>query len=149
MSRGFNRTFMELKDVSGVSLPPTKCGFQSHLYGIERMVAILQQTRSGVSIAPLWNWKRLIIPRCSLAVRFNRTFMELKVGRTLEKVLKCDVSIAPLWNWKVLISRMRLLAIGFNRTFMELKDEVEVVDVVRPVVSIAPLWNWKEELESI
>ena len=54
---GFNRTFMELKERFGMLILPM-VGFQSHLYGIER----------------------LFIPIIfGFVVCFNRTFMELKV----------------------------------------------------------------------
>ena len=50
----FNRTFMELKDdslIDGLAI----LRFQSHLYGIERLVALHLSFLLLVSIAPLWN----------------------------------------------------------------------------------------------
>ena len=118
-----------------------------------------------VSIAPLWNWKmktllcelleavfqshlygieRKVTHDCKQeAERFNRTFMELKVGTHPRASLACSVSIAPLWNWKLLVADecshvfvfqshlygiesafapcARKTTLCFNRTFMELK----------------------------
>ena len=182
----FNRTFMELKGdhhvihiiVYHVSIAPlwnwkrkvqlrTDCGllFQSHLYGIESDILDWLDGGLGVSIAPLWNWKTIDASSMPVNERFNRTFMELKVGRTLEKVLKCEfqshlygierticehviahgkVSIAPLWNWKGHHARASLYHhAGFNRTFMELKDCLVLTLRNATPVSIAPLWNWK------
>ena len=117
---GFNRTFMELKVIRQVG-HALLAEFQSHLYGIERMLSTRQRRACRVSIAPLWNWKcGDVLPRRSIS-RFNRTFMELKVKtvkgakmatgfqshlygiercKYLCQDLRGSVSIAPLWNWK-------------------------------------------------
>ena len=123
----FNRTFMELKEVSCLDW----------------------NAPSGVSIAPLWNWKwKRPHRRRRRRQSFNRTFMELKVDTCLLLLLRwlfqshlygiesriCRqgspwrwVSIAPLWNWK---------------------DSIEAPGTAQRGVSIAPLWNWKLRLYS-
>ena len=50
----FNRTFMELKEVSELRNHEIKT-FQSHLYGIESIFPRSVERRALVSIAPLWN----------------------------------------------------------------------------------------------
>ena len=96
----FNRTFMELKVASGawLGLPPK---FQSHLYGIESVQCNPTKKQVKVSIAPLWNWKFWGFGYLCLHHCFNRTFMELKVGKGLKSIGSSIVSIAPLWNWKI------------------------------------------------
>ena len=75
---GFNRTFMELKDEKRNVLVIMR-GFQSHLYGIERLQRHGVREPATVSIAPLWNWKQVS--------SWWSHYLSL-------------VSIAPLWNWK-------------------------------------------------
>ena len=100
IDEGFNRTFMELKVV---------------------MAAIPVWTRT-VSIAPLWNWKRLskdITGKCSsvsIAPLWNWKIDNLHM---IDRYL--IVSIAPLWNWKRVEVVEEVLRKCFNRTFMELK----------------------------
>ena len=119
----FNRTFMELKFLQLPSYPCCRC----------------------VSIVPLWNWNGLAgcvirllllfqsylygiemiavyILQAAEVVRFNRTFMELKLlvyhGRS--RRTRC-----------------------FNRTFMELKFPLHpACHQTSCFVSIVPLWNW-------
>ena len=118
----FNRTFMELKEMVSYNLL-RRFKFQSHLYGIESLSDVKVSDIPFVSIAPLWNWKTVLMPILMPVIGFNRTFMELKVWmllRLLALVIKfqshlygiesCllmayhinlkNVSIAPLWNWK-------------------------------------------------
>ena len=140
---GFNRTFMELKDICQLSVY-VKSKFQSHLYGIESWQNKGRHSGDGVSIAPLWNWKGGAWPQ-SIASRW--------------------VSIAPLWNWKCRSSIAWNHHRCFNRTFMELKVNMSTMgdvaasfqshlygieslcgdstDAEQVKVSIAPLWNWK------
>ena len=77
LASGFNRTFMELKERDG-NYPTPMSRFQSHLYGIERCVYLAGFLVTGVSIAPLWNWKSAAGLRLEVWYSFNRTFMELK-----------------------------------------------------------------------
>ena len=138
----FNRTFMELKGPKRVriiilwwvSIAPLwnwksvepwegleRGAFQSHLYGIERLLRFSSSAGMTVSIAPLWNWKtvnRMRIPKC---LSFNRTFMELKVRNGVKPRYCLAVSIAPLWNWKPIRGASVGAFESFNRTFMELK----------------------------
>ena len=140
--QSFNRTFMELKDGGepdaplpyDVSIAPLwnwksvepwegleRGAFQSHLYGIERLLRFSSSAGMTVSIAPLWNWKtvnRMRIPKC---LSFNRTFMELKVRNGVKPRYCLAVSIAPLWNWKPIRGASVGAFESFNRTFMELK----------------------------
>ena len=61
---------------------------------------LVVQPNNRVLIVPLWNWNRLSSLTAARMVRFNRTFMELKLlGRK---------EITDISN-------------SFNRTFMELK----------------------------
>ena len=98
--QSFNRTFMELKDGGepdaplpyDVSIAPLwnwksvepwegleRGAFQSHLYGIERLLRFSSSAGMTVSIAPLWNWKDGGRSTKAVGVySFNRTFMELK-----------------------------------------------------------------------
>ena len=155
---------MELKANTGDRSAATNT-FQSHLYGIERMITARVLWFVEVSIAPLWNWKKFGVRWAGCRV---------------------PVSIAPLWNWKSRCGRSRashhpfqshlygiesdvglilhLCHFRFNRTFMELKEisnhfnlqhnlfqshlygiESDNFQFVKRValVSIAPLWNWK------
>ena len=57
-----------------------------------------------------------------LTFSFNRTFMELKSMDGCWLSDRADVLIVPLWNWNVPPkARNRACFWGFNRTFMELK----------------------------
>ena len=103
-------------------MPVSLLTFQSHLYGIERVIQGREPGRVQVSIAPLWNWKSRLGLKPASSSSFNRTFMELKDASTPLEALLQTVSIAPLWNWKI-FSLLR--------------------KVLERVVSIAPLWNWK------
>ena len=88
----FNRTFMELKVRSvtdNVYLP----WFQSHLYGIERILQRNNKTHINC---------------------FNRTFMELKGKFTRTFTVTSFVSIAPLWNWKLYKARATVLFLQFQ-----------------------------------
>ena len=95
----FNRTFMELK-VNTSSVPWAGAGFNRTF--MELKVVQVRQGCSGVrvSIAPLWNWKRVVFGLYTRVWGFNRTFMELKARTT-------RTPPTP--------------ATSFNRTFMELK----------------------------
>ena len=125
----FNRTFMELKVlIREWSLLPME--FQSHLYGIESLRLFCKPSRLLVSIAPLWNWKKIYTALHAVHDGFNRTFMELKVHAVYHKVQGAHVSIAPLWNWKFPLFRLLNRTDGFNRTFMELKGNTNRVRAV-------------------
>ena len=54
-------------------------------------------------------------------MRFNRTFMELKLQRQRYEEAGINVLIVPLWNWNRLAAAYTWDLDGFNRTFMELK----------------------------
>ena len=97
----------------------------------------------AVLIVPLWNWNQINQALSGDAMRFNRTFMELKslmraAGAAHEKVL-----IVPLWNWNLIdkdwVKQRRW---SFNRTFMELKSDWQKLGKAKKVVLIVPLWNW-------
>ena len=81
----------------------------------------VESLTAKVSIAPLWNWKKLGLLSVSGGKSFNRTFMELKGGFALLPYPGSMVSIAPLWNWKRWWPDRRRPVPRFNRTFMELK----------------------------
>ena len=144
--------------------------FQSHLYGIESGIYRRRSTKTRVSIAPLWNWKKWSVITCSavlafqshlygiergqelsnlrFADRFNRTFMELKVLLIFAKEFQIPSFQSHLYgieSWKGF--RKKNLLMGFNRTFMELKEERKYWILHGSKVSIAPLWNWKTCLE--
>ena len=143
----FNRTFMELKVDGGIWIRHGE-EFQSHLYGIESVLPFNKLKSLLVSIAPLWNWKDYRERFKAEYIRFNRTFMELKVPITI--IIRCPitVSIAPLWNWKTNLNDViDIILAGFNRTFMELKEKKRRKKYPSMEVSIAPLWNWKRRQE--
>ena len=117
----FNRTFMELKAILSLCVPTIctrfnrtfmelKVGFIKLIHSVIYVsIAPLWNWKYRctltcisvyVSIAPLWNWKKASSVKAVQAIRFNRTFMELK-GTT---VVAIPVSF-----------------FSFNRTFMELK----------------------------
>ena len=97
----FNRTFMELKDYKGVRSGRYLCTFQSNLYGIESGIADTGGWTNGVSIEPLWNWKRL--RRISFYVfrPFQSNLYGIESLLMLIKLKMRGVSIEPLWNWKI------------------------------------------------
>ena len=113
---------MELKAASG-SLACHCWAFQSHLYGIERVMSVYRSA-----------------DRCH---RFNRTFMELK-ETWFDKNKTLRVFQSHLYGIESdELNAHGLHPVGFNRTFMELKDTGKWKDEVEQLVSIAPLWNWK------
>ena len=98
--------------------------FQSHLYGIESRDWLEQQHLERVSIAPLWNWKRWWAWWTSASTRFNRTFMELKVGSSFfahTATFRFNRTFMELKDTFRLWTRNKHQC--FNRTFMELKVE--------------------------
>ena len=98
--KGFNRTFMELKERCGHHRQRWRGEFQSHLYGIERVA--LRRTRNG-------------------AKGFNRTFMELKVPIQLRKVCTFGFQ-SHLYGIERRVHQTGAnVQPCFNRTFMELK----------------------------
>ena len=114
---------MELK--VRLILPPIVVTlFQSNLYGIERQFAWWCSFVCFVSIEPLWNWKLNAWQLQFLqSLRFNRTFMELKVPNI------CSVGCNNTWFQSNLYGIESRLLSGhwrtsfcFNRTFMELKE---------------------------
>ena len=117
---------MELKAILG-ALTVTLSPFQSHLYGIERSYKGLRQMALKVSIAPLWNWKRL-------------TEQIRNVGYI--------VSIAPLWNWKETSSRYISGRVSFQSHLYGIERSI-FPRLSRQLqgVSIAPLWNWKMDVK--
>ena len=84
-------------------------------------------TAYRVLIVPLWNWNLYRNSAVRGLIRFNRTFMELKL------------------QWRVLISSVIW---RFNRTFMELKLDFKLEAVSVSPVLIVPLWNWNNFPES-
>ena len=99
-----------------------------------------------VLIVPLWNWNAVIAAEpIAGSMRFNRTFMELKL------MIPCSfeskvifVLIVPLWNWNKVDTKTTVVENNcFNRTFMELKFvQMENVQIRLYQVLIVPLWNW-------
>ena len=81
----------------------------------------MEETPYNVLIVPLWNWNAYAGDNRRRSLRFNRTFMELKLTGF-------DCIFAPLRS--------------FNRTFMELKYTLIVAAKGRIAVLIVPLWNW-------
>ena len=135
MGNGFNRTFMELKDCSECTRTRTQA-FQSHLYGIESIKGHTSNGKHGVSIAPLWNWKR----KSTLGLIVKRLFQSHLYGIESENAASGQrteiVSIAPLWNWKCVPRPLCARPLCFNRTFMELK-----VSVIRYAVTLPHRFN--------
>ena len=120
---GFNRTFMELKG-RGPPCMMIAAWFQSHLYGIESVALCAPFCWCSVSIAPLWNWKRWWAWWTSASTRFNRTFMELKVGSSFfahTATFRFNRTFMELKDTFRLWTRNKHQC--FNRTFMELKVE--------------------------
>ena len=74
-----------------------------------------------VLIVPLWNWSWWIMICFQVLLRFNRTFMELKLFLPKLIIKNIQVLIVPLWNWNVSFSNI-ICNIRF--------------------VLIVPLWNW-------
>ena len=140
--RCFNRTFMELK-VYAPKRNDHRRTFQSHLYGIESISLFMTMSVVAVSIAPLWNWKTGTPDGRKCAAGFNRTFMELKVGKKKLRLFSfkfqshlygieseigsTEIHMLSLFQSHLygiesqITVRWRVLPNRFNRTFMELK----------------------------
>ena len=122
--QSFNRTFMELKDGGepdaplpyDVSIAPLwnwksvepwegleRGAFQSHLYGIERLLRFSSSAGMTVSIAPLWNWKLGMAWSRATASRFQSHLYGIESQYEVQALAHLKVSIAPLWNWKYAI----------------------------------------------
>ena len=140
---------------------------QSYLYGIEIQHQDYEQPWHQVSIVPLWNWNLRIAIKISINLCLNRTFMELKCWKCMnrkkqdtsqsylygieiyERVyceVSANVSIVPLWNWNNVEDFLVNLHRSLNRTFMELKWDTNDEHVCKMAVSIVPLWNWNNYL---
>ena len=118
----FNRTFMELKVNSLFTEGETITGFNRTF--MELKAKHRQHTRQHrlVSIAPLWNWKHLIVGDERDAIWFQSHLYGIERYASGHKQTHARVSIAPLWNWKTIGGDQQVQRLGFNRTFMELKD---------------------------
>ena len=138
-----NRTFMELKSMSSMSVIPL-------LF---------------VSIEPLWNWNMRAWKRFFSLSCINRTFMELKWMRDIQLAtsLKYQSNLygieicfgrssgsmliwyqSNLYGIEICFGRSSgSMLICINRTFMELKYDIKSRKLVSHwAVSIEPLWNW-------
>ena len=139
----FNRTFMELKALSLIDQHARRL-FQSHLYGIESIARRVGNDALNVSIAPLWNWKRLSWVGLAFHVQFQSHLYGIE--RELYEVDDLDVgqvSIAPLWNWKLdaIKGRPDAMVVSIAPLWNWKTQEVHIDR--EAAVSIAPLWNWK------
>ena len=115
-----------------------------YLYGIEISKIVRHLTHESVLIVPLWNWNPcttwvvsvvkivLIVPLWNWnskgdtqshnqSVRFNCTFMELKLFINIWAEKALGVLIVPLWNWNIIV-------MGWHGRWK--------------LVLIVPLWNW-------
>ena len=112
------------------------------LWNWNNWCAIRQRFRPCVLIVPLWNWNRSLLQTCVLLLRFNRTFMELKLITITSSNRQTQVLIVPLWNWNNFSDKLKINFFSFNRTFMELKWQTVLMLTTRYGVLIVPLWNW-------
>ena len=77
-----------------------------------------------------------------LSLRFNRTFMELKVFHQQRHNLADVLFQSHLYGIeREVLGLAPTLDASFNRTFMELKEQRSKTSDFLRLVSIAPLWN--------
>ena len=121
-TRGFNRTFMELKPFWTMYNCCNSLCFNRTFMELKLRIDSLQNLYDAVLIVPLWNWNVI----SSIFILNPR-----------------NVLIVPLWNWNSIAISLQIEIMCFNRTFMELK----LIYLIREdfwlyVVLIVPLWNW-------
>ena len=118
----FNRTSMELKQ--------TLVRVSSRLRSLLLIEPVWNwnSSRSSKSacttqllIEPVWNWNSAEAIRLASSSTFNRTSMELKLGRYLVSNNPNFLLIEPVWNWNVSQGNRRSKISG---------------------LLIEPVWNW-------
>ena len=97
--------------------------YQSNLYGIEIDVVKLVANESIVPIEPLWNWNLARTSTATSGACTNRTFMELKWGRSSLNINSITMYQSNLYGIEMRERDLiRLASASTNRTFMELKS---------------------------